>query len=310
MHITLRQMQVFDVVASKLNYTRASEELHLSQPAVSMQIKQLERSVGINLFEKVGKKVTLTEAGRELHHYTRQIQNLLGEATEVLEALKGVKRGHLSLSVASTANYFATNLLANFKRQYPETTFNLDVTNRKTLLSQLDNNETDIVVMGRPPKEAELIAEPFMENPLVVIAPNSHPLRESTLLAFDDLQNETFVVRELGSGTRIAMEQFFTENGMELKTGMEMNSNEAIKQAVEAGLGLGIVSIHTLSLELAANKLCLLDVEGFPVLRHWYLVHRADKRLSSIMIAFKKFVLTEASELLELAAALQYKSLK
>ncbi|VAW74175.1 RuBisCO operon transcriptional regulator CbbR [hydrothermal vent metagenome] len=310
MHVTLRQIQVFEAVASKLNYTRASEELHLSQPAVSMQIKQLEKTVGINLFEKIGKKVTLTEAGRELHHYARQIQNLLGEASEVLEALKGVRRGHLSLSVASTANYFATNLLANFKRQYPETTFNLDVTNRKILLSQLEHNETDIVVMGRPPIEAELIAEPFMENPLVVIAPNSHPLRHNSHLAFDDLQNETFVVRELGSGTRIAMEQFFTENGMELKTGIEMNSNEAIKQAVEAGLGLGIVSIHTLSLELAANKLCLLDVKGFPVLRHWYLVHRADKRLSAIMIAFKEFVFAEAGGLLELAGASRPKLLK
>jgi len=300
MRITLRQLAVFDLVAKNLNFTRAAEQLHLSQPAVSMQIKQLEEGVGLPLFEKFGKKILLTEAGSELHHYCRSIQELLLEAEEVMDHLKGAKKGHIAISVASTANYFATNLLAAFKKKYSDTTFSLDVTNRETLLRQLENNEKDLVIMGQPPQDLDLVTDGFMENPLVVIAPPDHELLQVDKPTMKQLENEVFVVREIGSGTRIAMERFFEAQGVSLQAGMEMNSNEAIKQSVEAGLGLGIVSIHTLALELASGILKIVKVEGFPILRHWYVVHRQSKRLSPVAESFRKFVLAEAGNLVKL----------
>jgi LysR family transcriptional regulator, low CO2-responsive transcriptional regulator len=298
MHITLRQIEVFESVARHLSYTRAAEELYLSQPAVSMQIKQLEGNLGLALFEQLGKKTYLTEAGQEFHNYSRLVSQQLDEAEAVLEDLKGVTRGRLAVSVASTANYFATRLLAAFARHHPDITISLDVTNRESLLHQLDANETDLVIMGKPPEQIDLETEAFAENPLVIIAAPKHALASKKNIPLKKLQQETFVVRESGSGTRIAMERFFSEQGAELTTGMEMTSNEAIKQAVEAGLGLGIVSIHTLELELETKRLKILDAESFPILRHWYVVYRQGKRLSPVAKAFREFVLTEAPKLL------------
>ncbi|MCK5092967.1 MAG: LysR family transcriptional regulator [Gammaproteobacteria bacterium] len=302
MHVTFRQLKVFESVARHLNFTRAAEELHLTQPAVSMQIKQLEQSVELPLFEHMGKKVFLTEAGNEMYHYSRSIAQLLDEADEVFEELKGMHRGHLAISVASTANYFATRLLAAFSKRFENITFSLDVTNRKTLMNQLDANEKDLVIMGKPPENMDLLVEPFMENPLVVIAPPSHPLVGKAGIPLISLQKESFVVREQGSGTRIAMERFFAEHKVSLTTGMEMSSNEAIKQAVEAGLGLGIVSIHTMELELELGRLAVLNIESFPILRYWYVVHRQGKRLSPVARAFRQFVLDEASSLVRLSS--------
>ena len=302
MNVTFRQLKVFESVARLLSFTHAAKELHLSQPAVSMQIKQLEESAGLPLFEQLGKKIYLTEAGREMYHYCRTIAAELEEAEEVLEQLKGVQRGHLEISVASTANYFSTRLLAAFAKQHEGVTFSLDVTNRETLLRQLEQNEKDIVIMGRPPEDVHLELEAFMENPLVVIAPPDHPLAGKHV-ALHELQGETFVVREPGSGTRIAMERFFAQQGVSLQTGMEMTSNEAIKQAVEAGLGLGIVSIHTLALELETKRLVILNAESFPILRHWYVVNRQGKRLSPVAQAFKRFVLSEAAAFMPEAPA-------
>jgi len=296
MNVTFRQLKVFQAVARQLSYTQAAQVLHLSQPAVSMQVKQLEENIGLPLFEQLGKKIYLTDAGREFYRYSLEIGHLLDEAEEIMESLKGIKGGRLAVSVATTANSFATRLLAEFSRKYGGVTISLDVTNRRGLLDQLQNNETDLVIMGRPPADLELVTEPFMDNPLVVIAPPTHPLALESSIPMKALQQETFVVREAGSGTRIAMERFFSEQGVRLTTGMEMTSNEAIKQAVEAGLGLGIVSIHTLELELETNRLVILDAENFPILRHWYLVHRQGKRLSPVAQAFRDFVLNSGNE--------------
>ena len=300
MHVTLRQLTLFESVARHLSFTRAAEELHLSQPAVSMQVRQLEDAAGLPLFEKLGKRIHLTEAGREMFHYSQVINQQLREADEVMEALKGVKRGRLRISVATTANYFATRLLASFAREYEGTSFALEVTNRQTLLRRLADNETDLVIMGKPPEGQDLEAEAFMENPLVVIAPPDHPLaRKRKPIPLSRIQDETFVVREMESGTRIAMERFFAARGVVLRAGMEMTSNEAIKQAVEAGLGLGIVSVHTLELELEARRLAVLNVEDFPIMRHWYLVHREGKRLSPVAGVFRDYLLgPEAAHLL------------
>ena len=292
-------MKVFEAVARLGSYTRASEELHLTQPAVSMQIKQLEENAGLPLFEQLGKKIYLTQAGQEMHHYSRAIAQQLDEVDKVMAEMKGVKRGRLVIAVASTANYFAARLLATFSQRYPQVTISLDVTNREGLLDHLDANDIDMVIMGRPPEGLDLVAEPFTENPLVVIAAPTHPLVATEHIPLEWLQQETFVVREQGSGTRTAMERFFAEKRVRLSTGMEMSSNEAIKQAVQAGLGLGIVSIHTLQLELETKRLAVLDVEFFPILRHWYVVHRQGKRLSPVAQLFKEFVIREARALLQ-----------
>lgn len=296
---TLRQLRIFEAVARHMSYTRAARELYLTQPAISMQIKQLEDNVGLPLFEQVGKRIYLTEAGRELHHYSRSITQQLTEAEAVLSELKGVTRGRLNISVVSTAKHFAPYLLAIFSKRFEGATVSLNVTNRETLLRQLAANERDMVIMGVPPKQDDIVAEPFMENPLVVIAPYDHPLCGERNIPLARLQQETFLMREQGSGTRIAMERHFAEQCVNLVSRMEMNSNEAIKQAVQAGLGLGIVSRHTIDLEVEVKRLVILDVVSFPVTRHWYLVHQRDKRLSPVAQAFKDFILTEARDLLE-----------
>ncbi|WP_455210831.1 LysR family transcriptional regulator [Kaarinaea lacus] len=298
MHITIRQLAVLEAVARNLSFTKAADELHLTQPAVSMQIKQIEESIGLPLFEQVGKKVFLTEAGQEMYSYSRSIQQQLAEAEAIIEDLKGVKRGTLTIAVASTANYFAPRILAAFKETYDKVTFSLDVTNRKGLLNHLDNNDTDLVIMGRPPANMEVEAEFFMENPLVAIAPPNHPLVDVHDIPIVTLLKETFIIREQGSGTRNAIERFISDHGFEITTSLSMSSNEAIKQAVQAGLGLGIVSIHTLEMELELRRLRVLNVESFPILRSWYVVHRKGKRLSPVAQAFKDYVVTYAKEIL------------
>ncbi|RMD80383.1 MAG: LysR family transcriptional regulator [Gammaproteobacteria bacterium] len=302
MHLTLRQLKVFEAVARLRSYTRAAEELHLTQPAVSMQVRQLEEAAGLELFEQLGRRLYLTAAGEELYRCARAVARELEETEAALEELKGLRRGRLAVAVASTANSFATRLLGAFGQRHPGTTLRLDVTNRAGLLAHLAENDVDLVIMGRPPEGLDLEPVPFMENPLVVIAAPGHPLAGRGRVPLEALREETFVVREQGSGTRIAMERHFAQQGIRLRTGMEMSSNEAIKQAVQAGLGLGIVSVHTLEVELEAGRLVVLEVEGFPILRHWYVVHRRGKRLSPLAAAFKGFVLEEGARLAGRAA--------
>ncbi|MES9939292.1 MAG: LysR family transcriptional regulator [Candidatus Thiodiazotropha sp. 6PLUC2] len=297
MHFTLRQLRVFKTVAEHLNYTQAARTLHLSQPAVSMQVKQLEESVELPLFEQTGKKIQLTEAGREVFQYCRTIFQTIEEMEEVIASLKGLDTGHLDISVASTVNYFAPRLLAAFSRQFPGIDLRLDVTNRQRLMAQLQSNETDLVLMGRPPEDSDLEFEPFMDNPLVVIAPPGHPLESEQRVPASRLSEEVFIMREAGSGTRLAMERYFAEQQIEIRTGMRMTRNEAIKQAVRAGMGLGVVSTHTIELELETGRLVVLDIEGFPLKRHWYLVYRRNKRLAPAARAFHDFVMSEAQHI-------------
>ncbi len=294
MHVTLRQMKVFESVARNLSYTRAASELFLSQPAVSMQVRQLERQLGVPLFERLGKRIHLTEAGREVYQYSRSIAQQLEEMETFLADLKGLSSGKLRISVASTANYFVPNLLASFHQLHPGVTVSLDVTNRESLLRQLSDNTVDLVIMGQPPAGLDVAAQAFMENPLIVVAQPGHPLAREKKIPLVRLQEETFLVREPGSGTRMAMERFFAERGIHLKTGMEVGSNEAIKQSVQAGLGLGLLSRATIEQELALKRLVILYVAEFPIMRHWYIVHRHGKRLSAAADAFKRFLLTDS----------------
>ncbi len=297
MNITLRQLKVFSSVARNHSFTRAAEELCLTQPAVSMQVKQLEHQLDVSLFEQLGKKIYLTEAGEEVFHYSRQIYSQLDEMETVLNNLKGLGRGRLRISVASTANYFIPNLLGIFSQRFPGVVISLDVTNRETLLKQLAENETDLVIMGQPPEGVDLEAGIFMENPLVIVAPPDHPLANEKNIPLKKLEDEVFLVREQGSGTRSSTERFFEQHNIHMTTGMEAGSNEAIKQGVQAKLGLGLLSQDTIEMELTLGRLTILDVAEFPILRHWYVMHREGKRLSVVAQAFKDFLLTEVSEL-------------
>jgi LysR family transcriptional regulator, low CO2-responsive transcriptional regulator len=296
LHFTLRQLQVFEKVANHLNYSRAAEELYLSQPAVSMQIKQLEGHIGLPLFEQMGKKVFLTEAGRELFHYARSIAQQLAEMEAVFGEMKGLEQGKLTLSVVNTANYFTPQLLAKFCQRHPNINVILQVANRDAVLKQLADNSTDLAIMGQPPDGKDLSAESFLDNPLVVIAAPNHPLAKLKRVKFARLAEETFLSREQGSGTRSAMERVFAQHKIQPHISMEMETNEAIKQAVQAGMGLGILSLHSIELELETRRLAMLNVEHFPLLRHWFVAHRSNKRLSSAALAFKEFLLTEAKK--------------
>ncbi|MEZ5535300.1 MAG: LysR family transcriptional regulator [Thiolinea sp.] len=294
MHLSLRQIQVFSAVAQHQSYTRAAEVLHMTQPAVSMQIKQLEKDTGLGLFERQGRRMRLTSTGREVQQYCVKVLHSYSDLLGAIESLQNIDQGHLMVSVATTANYFVTRMLADFSQQYPGVNVTLDVTNRAKLLHQLENLEPDLVIMGEPPKGFDLLSEQFMENPLVMIASPQHPLAGKKQLSLQDIANERFVVREKGSGTRDAIERHLMAHGAYCKTSLEMRSNETIKHAVEAGLGLGIVSLHTVQPELQAGRLCLLDIEHFPIKRHWHIVTRKGKRLTPVAKLFHDFVKKEA----------------
>lgn len=299
MHVTLKQLQAFSTVAKHLSFTRAAEELHLTQPAVSMQIKQLEGQIEQPLFEQMGKKLYLTEAGQEVRQYARAVLQQVENMEAGLASLKGLERGTLSISVATTAHYFAPKLLSIFYERYPGVNVKLDVTNRETLVSQLENNDVDMIIMGRPPEEVEVESGAFMENPLVLIAPADHPFGREKSIQLKRLEQEVFLVREKGSGTRKAMEKFFEQHGIHLTTRMEVSSDEAIKQSVQAGLGLGIMSRDAVQNELRLGHLIVPDVLHFPIMRQWYVMHRKGKRLSPIAQAFKTFLLDEAAKILK-----------
>jgi LysR family transcriptional regulator, low CO2-responsive transcriptional regulator len=235
----------------------------------------------------------LTEAGALVLSHGRRILEQIVELDQAIGELKGLEGGSLRICVATTVNYFAARAVAAFCRAHPAVQVSLDVTNRATLLGRLTAGETDIALMGQPPRNLDLVADPFKENPLVVIAEPGHRLARRRGVPLAALADEVFLVREQGSGTRIAMERFFDEHGFERFRDVEMTSNEAIKQGVEAGLGLGIVSLHTLELELQLARLAVLDVEGFPIHRRWYVVHRTSQRLSPAARAFREQLLTE-----------------
>ena len=289
-HATFRQLEIFASVAKHLSITRASESLHLSQPAVSMQIKQIEHLLGMPLLEKYGKKLYLTEAGKIMREHAEKMLSSQAVLEETLAKLSGAEKGHLNLAVPETANQFVTLLLAQFCRHHPGISFHLENHNRAGLLDCIKENAIDLVIMGQTPAEMDLVTKAFMKNPLVIIAPPDHPLSNEQNISLHELMQNKFVVREFGSGTRIAMQRFFAEHGIQLKTSMEMPNNEAIKQAVAAGLGLGIISLHTLQQELALKQVKILQVEKMPIMRTWYIVHHKKKILSPAMILFIKFV--------------------
>lgn len=283
---TLRQLELFEAIARLGSFTRAAEELFLTQPTVSMQIKKLSDTVGMPLFEQVGKKIYLTDVGHELHRTCIGISEQLSNFEMIVADLKGLKTGKLRLSVVTTAKYFIPRLLGTFCQQYPGVDASLKVTNRERILERLANNLDDLYILGQPPEDIDVVAEPFLENILVVIAPANHPLARKKKIPLERLAEEPFLLREAGSGTRIAIERKFGESGLKLKMRMELGSNEAIKQAVIGGLGVSVLSRHTLESGAPNKQFVVLDVRGFPIKRHWYFVYPAGKQLSIIARTF------------------------
>lgn len=297
-HASIRQLRVFEAAATNRSFSQAAELLHLTQPGVSMHIKELEGHAGMPLFERIGRKLYVTEAGQELLTRARDILRALKDAEDTLNGLKGLRRGRINLAVVSTAKYFVPQLLARFGKDFPELEIRLTVNNRDSVIEQLVANEVDLAIMGRSPQSLDTIVEVFAQNPHVIIAAPDHPLAAQRQVLVETIAKENFIVREPGSGTRLAMQQFFEEQHLACNVGMEMASNETIKQAVMAGMGVSFISRHTIELELQMQRLVILDVLGTPVIRQWHVAHLAKKRLSPTASAFKQFVLTHGPELL------------
>ena len=298
MHLTLRQLQCFSAVARNLSFTRAADELHLSQPAVSMQIRQLERQAGVSVTEQFGKQIHLTEAGKEVYRYATSILQQVDELGDVLDKLKGLAGGKLHIAAISSANYFAPRLLGTYQQRYPDVGISMDVTNQTSVVRQVVSNEVDMAIMGQPPEDMHLDAIPFMDNPLVIVAPPTHRLAGRRNIPLKELEKEVFLTREPGSGTRGAMHRFFGQNKLALTTGMEMGSLSAVKQSVQAELGLGLLPVGAIEAELMLGRLVVLNVKGLPIQRHWYVVIHKGKRLSAAADKFKSLLVDEAVELL------------
>ncbi len=295
---TLRQLKIFEAVARNSSFSRAAEELHLTQPAVSTQIKTLEGHVGLPLFEQLGKRTFLTQAGTELLHHSRLIMAQFGEAEAMLTQHKGVTGGRLNLAVISAGDYFIPHLLVAFARRHEGVALNLAVHNHADLLVHLADNLTDLAVVGRPPADADIVEEAFAPHPYVVVAAAGHSLSREPRIAMARLVREPFIVREAGSDTWQTMAEAFGRHLDQLNVVLRIKSTETIKRAVIAGMGVGFLSAHTVSRELADGSLILLDVQGFPLLSHWYVVHRRQKRLPPVAQAFKEFLLHDGARLM------------
>jgi len=300
MHFTLQQLKLFEAVSRRGSYTRAAEELFLTQPAVSIQIKRLEEQVGLPLFESVGKKIFPTTAGKAMYKASVDILTRVDELKNTVEDLKGVVKGPLQLAVVSTSKYFMPHLLGIFLQRYPDVEPKLKFTNRATVIERLTNNVDDFVVMGQLPDDKNLESYPFLENVLAIIAPPNHPLANKKNITLKELSKERFISRESGSGTRLVFDRMLEKEGLKIEPYMELGSSEAIKQAVMAGLGIAILSLYSLELERDAGKLVLLDVKGFPVRRRWYAVHLKGKKLSLVAQTYLSFILLESDQVLNL----------
>ncbi|NOT18496.1 MAG: LysR family transcriptional regulator [Sulfuriferula sp.] len=293
-HATLHQLKIFDAVARHLSFARAAEELHLTPPAVSIQVKQLAEAIGQPLFEQIGKKISLTPFGVVSWTTCRDVLNRLEQLGHELAALQGLEKGSLKLATLATAKYFLPRLLGEFCTKHPGIDTTLFMGNRKDLLERLTQNQDDLYILGQPPEHMNVVMEAFADNLLVVVASPNHPLAQEKDIAPSRLQDDAFILRESGSGTRLAAEQFFEQHGVTLKVRMELGSNEAIKQLVASGLGISVLSDATLRAELINGELVILDVRGLPLARKWHLVYPASKRLTPATSAFIELLHTAA----------------
>jgi DNA-binding transcriptional LysR family regulator len=299
---TLRQLETFLEVARDLSISAAAGRLHVTQPAVSMQMHMLEEAVGMPLFERAGRKLRLTAAGEELRDYALAAVAQLNNLDDAMAARLGMKKGRVELAIVSTVKYFMPMLLVQFRKKFPDIEVVLRIDNREGIMALLTHNEVDLVVMGRPPDGVACSATAFATNPLGIVGPPEHPLSRRRHAPISIIGDQEFVAREAGSGTRQAMERLFAEHKLSPPIVMEMPSNETIKQAVMAGMGLSFLSLRTVRHELAAGHLVLLDIDGLPLMRHWHVTHAQSKRLSPAALAFKEFLIEEAGPLINIWA--------
>ncbi len=297
---TLHQLKVFEAAARHGSFTRAAEELFLTQPTVSMQIKQLTKSVGLPLFEQVGKRLYLTEAGRELFATCRQIFETIAQFEMKAADLKGLKQGQLRLAVITTAKYFIPRLLGRFCQLYPGIDIALQVTNHEGILERMSGNMDDLYIMSQVPEHLDVNCQPFLENPLVVLAPVNHQLAKEKNIPIQRLADEPFIMREPGSGTRRAVQKLFDEHEVVVKVKLELGSNEAIKQAIAGGLGISVLSRHTLITD--TQDVTILDVEHFPIPRNWYMVYPSGKQLSIVARTYFDYLLDAAKQFADKSA--------
>lgn len=288
--VTLRQLQIFLVAAETLSFQRAAEALELTPPAVSMQMARLGEELGVNLFEKQGRQLSLTQPGEALVPYARRIAQLLREAGEAISGVQAAVQHTLTVAMVTTSRNFGPQLVARFQAQHPEAKLDIRIGNRREVIDLLERDEAELALMGRVPGRVEVEAAPFANHPYVVIAPPGHPLAQLRAIEPSRLSEEVFLARESGSGTRIVMEHFFADRGLGMPRLQEMNSNENIKQAVMANMGLAVISRHTLHLELLAGKLVELDVQGMPEMRSWRVVRLKGKQLNATAAQFWGFV--------------------
>ena len=306
---TLHQLKVFEAVARHNSFTRAAEELFLTQPTVSMQVKQLTKAVGMPLFDQVGKRLSLTQAGEELVKTCREVFEKLDQFEMTVADLKGMKQGRLKVAVITTAKYFVPRLLGSFCQRYPGIDISLQVTNHEFILNRLSENLDDLYVMSQLPENVEITCHQILENPLIVVAPSDHPLAQEKNIPLERLANEPFIMREPGSGTRKAVQSLFEEHKILLKVRLDLGSNEAIKQAIAGGLGISVLSAHTLALESPNSQLRVLDVEQFPIERYWYAVYPSGKQLSIVASTFLEYLLAEGKQVTDATAAQKVSSL-
>jgi DNA-binding transcriptional LysR family regulator len=298
-HVTIRQLQVFVEAAQALSFARVADRLHLTPAGVSFQIKQIESQTGFALFERVGKKVALTDAGKILLGYAKQMLQSLNDADQAMTALKGLSGGQATIGLVSTAKYIVPHMLTRFQAEYPAAALTLMDGNRRWIIDALVKGDIDLAIMGQPPANADVSAEPFAPHPSVIAAAPTHPLVGHGDLPASVLAGEPFVVREEGSGTRSLMDRFFQGAGLAPRIAMTTSSNETIKQAVMAGMGLALISRHTIGLELGLGMLTTLPVEGFPLMRSWFVAHRRNMPLLPVHARLKSFLLDEGQAIID-----------
>ena len=309
MRMTLRQLRIFNEVCDLRSYSRAAEEMSLTQPAISLQIRQLEELIGQPLFEYVGKKLYLTEAAEALQSASRDVFGRLENLDMQLSDMQGSLQGQLKLAIESSAKYFVPHLFAAFKHQYPDVMLNLTVVNRAQVIRRLSDNRDDLVVMSMVPQDMGLEFLPFLNNPIVAVVRPDHPLCQLEKPSLKDLEPYTLVVREPGSGTRKACEEYYKEKRIHFEHTLEVSSAEAQRECVVAGLGIALLTRHALSRELAVGALVELPVAELPLYRSWCVVQGRDKRLSPVAHAFLAFIRTQRAQISEIVARFDGRSL-
>jgi LysR family transcriptional regulator, low CO2-responsive transcriptional regulator len=292
---SLRQLRVFSAVARHSSFVRAAEELGLTPPAVSMQIKELETEVGLPLFDRSSRKVSLTMVGEYVLAYTQRVLRAMRDAEDMVARFRGLRTGMLDVAMVSTAKYFLPRLLARFRDEHPGVEIRLHVgNNREEVVALMREGTVELAIMGRPPKNWPSRAEPFAMHPHVLVTSVEHPFARVERVPVSALLGEELIAREPGSGTRAALEEFMEAHQMTPRIVMQMSSNEAIKQAVMAGMGISLLSLHTIGLELDHGLIAAPETEGLPVMRRWHVVHTQAKTLSPPAEAFRYFMLENA----------------